>query len=404
MNWGRLGTGILLSSVLMAGAMPARTAPAPQKRVAIITDSWYPRSHADVIGLRLLQGYKMGDRHYASPVTIASVYAQAPRATDRTRVLASQHGFRVATSVADALLIDSGTGSPRLAVDGVLVLTREELPAGPSPTRRAQLVAEILAILDKTGARIPIFIDKMLAANWQDSQEIVRAARRSNIPLMAGSVLAFAPPDRLVRIGRPRVAVVAASTPYGAFALHAAELLQRYMEQRTTQETGISSIQEVGRDYWSHPDRDGWGGKTLDALLASARTLRSDRPRAFPPPGAEPRVLLLQYTDGTRGVLALIPRVFDDREFLLGAELADGTTTLGGIALEGDPFDHFGYLVHALVEFFTTGQAPAPVERTLLTTGLILTGAELTRGPVGLPTPFLRISYAPPMPAQPRSR
>lgn len=393
MSWHRLGAGLLLASVLAAGAMPVHPAPAPQKRLAIITDSWYPRSHADVIGLRLLQGYRVGDRHYASPVAIGSVYAQAPRPTDRTRALADQHGFRVATSVADALLVDWGATSPRLAVDGVLILTREELPVGTSPTRRARLFFEILTILDKVGARVPIFIDKMLAANWQDSQEIVMAARRRGISLMAGSVLAYAPPDRPVRVGRPSVAVVIASTPYGAFAFHAAEFLQRYMEQRAAQEVGVTMIQEVGRDYWSRADRDRWGGKVFDALLLSARTLRRNASVTSLPPNAEPRVLLLQYSDGTRGVLALIPRVFDDREFLLGAEFADGTISTGGIVLQGEPFDHFGYLVHALVGFFTTGQASAPVERTLLTTGLILAGAELRATPNGVSTPSLHISY-----------
>lgn len=395
MSWRRLGACLLLVSALAGRAGSGYTAPAALKRVAIITDSWYPRSHADVIGLRLLQGYRLGNRHYASPVTIGSVYAQAPRPTDRTRALANQHGFRVATSVADALLVDQRSQPPRLAVDGVLILTREELPMKSSPTPRAQLVVEILNILDRVGARVPIFIDKMLAANWHDSQEIMAAAHRRGISLMAGSVLAFSPPDRPVRVGRPSVAVAVASTPYSAFGFHAAEFLQHYMEQRSALETGITMIQEVGREYWSRPDRDRWGGRVFDALLASAQTLRRNAAVASLPTNAQTRILLIQYKDGARGVLGLIPRVFDDREFLLGAEFPDGTMSTGGIVLDRDPFDHFGYLVHALVEFFTTGQASAPVERALLSTGLILEGAELKAGLMGVPTPSLQISYPP---------
>ena len=46
----------------------------------------------------------------------------------------------------------------------------------PSPTPRLQLVRQVLRIFAETGTRVPIFIDKMLAANWADSQAIVAEA------------------------------------------------------------------------------------------------------------------------------------------------------------------------------------------------------------------------------------
>ncbi|MDR7519772.1 MAG: hypothetical protein QN131_03645 [Armatimonadota bacterium] len=389
-----LGLAAALAAVF-APPSPAPGAPAP-RRVAFIVDSWYPWSHADVIGTRFLQGYRVGDRSYASPVTIASVYADAPAARDQTRALASRYGFRAASSIADALLDDAQRPAPRLTADGVLIATREDLPESgqrQSPMRRVQVVREVLAILDRTGVRVPVFLDKMLAADWADSQAIVVEAARRNVPLMAGSVLPFAPLDRPLRAGRPEVGVVVASTPYWAFAFHAAELLQGFLEQRAARETGIHEIRNVGAGYASLPDRDRWGGAVFDALLASARTRRR--------PGRPPAdALLIRYADGTRAVLALVPEAFDDSEFLLGAQYADGTIATGGLVLGGQPYDHFGYLVHALVEFFTTGRPPVPVERTLLTTGIVLFGRQSAQNGAAV-FPPLAIPYIPPRRSHP---
>jgi hypothetical protein len=106
--------------------------------------------------------------------------------------------------------------------------------------------------------------------------------------------------------------------------------------------------------------------------------------------------LFITYVDGTRGVLALLPRAFDEAEFLLGAQFNDGSTGIGGVMLKGEPFDHFGYLVHALQEFYTSGRPPVPVERTLLTTGIVLLGQDARLRGTSLPTPGLGISYPAP--------
>ncbi len=379
--------------IVLAAASSAVAGPAPQKRIAFLIDSWYPRSHADVIGTRFLEGYKLGDKFYHSPLTIASVYTDAPRGeTDQTRRLAARYGFRVANSVAEALLDNPRSPNPHLGVDGVFIATREDLPDSgqlPSPSPRLQVIRDVLRILDQTGARVPIFIDKMIAGNWSDAQAIVSEAKRRGVPLMAGSVLPYTPLDRPVPTGKVAVAIAMASTPYWAFAFHTAELLQGLVEQRGPRETGVRSIREVGYAYWSMPDRDRWGGRLFDALVSSAASRLPTAPSEF---GPESTVLLIQYVDGTRAVLALLPRAFSDKEYLLGAQYMDGTISTGGVFLRGEPFDHFGYLVHALVELYTTQHAPVPVERALLTTGIVILGQEAHRmGEVV--SPSLAISY-----------
>ena len=58
------------------------------------------------------------------------------------------------------------------------------------------------------------------------------------------------------------------------------------------------------------------------------------------------------------------------------------------------PFAHFGYLCRNIQQFFKTGQAPYPPERTLLTTGVI-DAAMISRyeGHRRVETPYLDIAY-----------
>lgn len=372
---------------------------ASKKRIAFLVESWYPASHADVIGSRFLEGYRVGGTAYPAPFTIVSVFSNAPRPSDRTRQVADKYGIKVAGSIAEALLDDPRSARPRLIADGVLIATREDPPRTggqlASPTPRLQTLREVMRILDQVGERVPIFVDKMLAGNWEDAQAIITEANRRSLPLMAGSVLPFAPLDRPV--ARPTsntVAVVIASTPYWAFAFHAMELLQGYLEQRAAEETGIRSITEVGTGYWSLPDRARWGGPVFDTLLASARTRTRGSGSASAAPGST--VILIQYNDGSRGVLALVPRMFDDAEFLLGAQSGDGTIATGGVVLPGPPFDHFGPLVHAITEFFNTGRSPVSVYRTLLTTGIVLLAQDAASRQGALPPSLRSITYPTP--------
>lgn len=377
---------LLLLGAFLVGQAPgagAPAAPAARKRVAILTDSWYPWSHADVIGMRLLEGYRLDGRYHPSPVTVDRVYLASPRPDDRAAALAPRYRFRVVGSVREALVEGQ---PPRLAVDGILVTTRinpaEDGPP-PSPGPRRRLLEEVVRILDEVGGRPPIFIDKLIAENWEDSRAIVAAAARRRIPLMGGSVLGYVDPDRPLPSPRGlEVALAAASSPYWAFAFHALELLQAYVEARAPQERGVRAVRVLA----GAPDR-AWGGDLLEGMLAGARTRRGS--------GRVESTLLVQYADETRGAVALVHDAFDDSEFLVGARLG-ARSALGGLVLPGEPYDHFGALAHAVVAFITSERPPIPIERTLLTTGLVLRWAQARTVQGWLDTPDLLISYPAP--------
>ena len=63
---------------------------------------------------------------------------------------------------------------------------------------------------------------------------------------------------------------------------------------------------------------------------------------------------------------------------------------------EERPGGHFNVLLHAIEKMMLTGLPPWPVERTLLSSGVLdaLLQSQ-SRGGARVPTPYLRISYQP---------
>jgi len=89
-------------------------------------------------------------------------------------------------------------------------------------------------------------------------------------------------------------------------------------------------------------------------------------------------------------------RQFDDAEFRVGIRYeGQAAPYIGGLVLGGAPYDHFGYLAHALVQFYTTGKPVAPADRTLLSTGISLMGMQSRQtGGQTISSPTLGVSYA----------
>jgi hypothetical protein len=78
-------------------------------------------------------------------------------------------------------------------------------------------------------------------------------------------------------------------------------------------------------------------------------------------------------------------------------ETAPSSVVATAFKLEGKPPRwHFNFLAHHIQQFFVTHQAPYPVERTVLTSGIL--AALMDAGFQGqqLDTPHLAISYQPP--------
>jgi hypothetical protein len=90
------------------------------------------------------------------------------------------------------------------------------------------------------------------------------------------------------------------------------------------------------------------------------------------------------------------------RDFTFAARLKGQAEPLSTLFyLPGPPNIAYSAALMAQAEaLFLTGQAPYPVERTLLTTGLVAAGmASLASGQKRLPTPHLDVRYKAPRPS-----
>ena len=107
---------------------------------------------------------------------------------------------------------------------------------------------------------------------------------------------------------------------------------------------------------------------------------------------AEPSVFLIEYADGLKTATLMLAGYVSDFAY---AARVDGQVHGVEFYLQNEgPFAHFSYLCRNVQQFFKTGQAPYPPERTLLTTGIIdAVMISSHEGNRKVDTPYLDIAY-----------
>ncbi|MBA4066228.1 MAG: hypothetical protein C0501_21435 [Isosphaera sp.] len=373
----------------------------PKKVAAVVTE--YRRwSHADVILRNLLDGYPDGTRPGLELVSL--VTDQVPKG-DMSRDLAQKHGFKLCDTVADALTL----GGKGLAVDGVLSIgehgTYPDNDKGQKLYPRRRFFEGIAAAFEKAGAAVPVFNDKHLAATWDDAKWMYDRARKLMFPLLAGSSLpvTWRKPDLVLPKGCELTgAVQVGYGPLEGYGFHALEALQCMVERRAGGETGVGAVTcHTGKGMWDAFDKEAWAGP----LLAAAVKLAPGRPagelREVAARARDGAVFELEYRDGLRAFVVMADgwvREVDGGGFFFagrrkGAEAADACHFY---LQQPDPFAHFAELTRAIDCLVRTGHAPYPVERTLLTTG-VLDALMTSRHEQGkrVETPHLAVEYKP---------
>ncbi|HUS01262.1 MAG TPA: hypothetical protein VMY77_06025, partial [Chitinophagaceae bacterium] len=107
----------------------------------------------------------------------------------------------------------------------------------------------------------------------------------------------------------------------------------------------------------------------------------------------EPIAILVNYKDGTKGTTVMLSGYVGEGWGY--AANAGGKTVACEFVLEGSTNAHFSYLALNIQNFFLTGKPSAPVERTLLTGGILDTGIRsIADGGKLVQTPFLNIQYS----------
>lgn len=382
---------LLAAAGALAGAQPKKTV------AAVVTEYRY-YSHADVICGRILEGYTPNNRRVEPRTRIVSMYTDQIAPKDMSRDLEAKYGFRIYPTIAEALTLGGG----RLAVDAVLLIGEH----GSYPTNekgqklypRFELYQRILDVFRRSGRAVPLFSDKHLSYCWTKAKLMYDEARRLRIPFMAGSSIPVTPrvPELEIPLETPVESAVAVGwSDLDAYGFHALETLQCMVERRRGGETGVAAVECLEGDaVWKWRDGPGrWSAPLLEAALARAAKARRGPPEKNTP---RPAVFRLQYRDGLQAAVYMLTGHVEDFLFAarLGGRSEPVSTRFGPEG--GRPLPHFDGLVHCIEELFVSGRPVYPVERTLLTTGVLSFALESRYQRRPLDTPELGVSYRAP--------
>jgi hypothetical protein len=360
----------LTTAAAAVKALPAQSGP-PKKIAAIITE-YRPGSHADVIVGKYLEGFNQDGRPPYPRSKIASMFTEQVPRQDMSRERAKKYKVPIYRTVDEALCL----GGDRLAVDGVLLIGEHgNYPVNDKQQTlypRFEMFLKITDVFRRSGRSVPVFNDKHLSWSWRQAKRMVEIARELKFPMLAGSSVPVAH------------RIPAVDTPYGArqthavaisysgldiYGFHVLEALQCMVERRKGGETGVRSVQCLEGDAcWNFLARNGWAGRLFDQALSHSHTRVKGDPKQLV---KEPAVFVAGYNDGLQGAAFLLTGLVEDFTVAVDVEgQAKPVSTLMKLQ-EGRPHHHFGCLVKNIETMFETGKPPYPVERTLLTSGIL---------------------------------
>src|SRR5262249_19627253 len=273
---------------------------------------------------------------------------------------------------------------------------------------RYEFFKEVVEVFKKTGQSVPVFNDKHLSYSWVRAKEMVDWSRELKFPLMAGSSLpvTWRRPELEPKSDTPiEDGLVAAFGPIEIYGFHALEALQVMMERRKGGEAGVKAgACLAGKDVGRAGDEGRWMWELLEAALGRSETadvgdLRRNvgsTPVAKMP--ATPALaFLIEYLDGTRGTVLLLNGHVQD--FCFAAKLKGEPKPISCLFyLPGQPGSrYFDALTRNIEKLLEARQSPYPVERTLLTSGVLdaVMESHYRRGS-RVETPELGLRYAAP--------
>ncbi len=366
-------------------------------KVAALATVYHYLSHAYHIVGRFIDGFPVHDGPglHVPPFEVASLFIeQTPDQTDLGRAKAKRHGIRDSLTIADALTL--GTG--KLAVDAVLLIAEHgEYPYNQKLQKlypRGRFFREVLEVFKSSSRSVPVFIDKHLSYDRVEAFEMVEQARGRNVPLMAGSSLpvTWRLPPLEIPLGRQfKDVIVASRGDLEIFGFHALETLQCMVERRERhgKPQGVIAVTCLEGDaVWAAGNQGVWSWPLLERALGRSHTVNPgdirQNTRDFKPPPApgrdaltklgHPVAFVVEYVDGLRATVLILNGHVDDTTIAVRLDAATGGDTIVSTlaylpAPPGASF--FNPLVLRIEDFFLAGRPPYPVERTLLTGGIL---------------------------------
>lgn len=394
-HWLQQASATSLPLLLSGNAFAAESKSRPQLPVAAIVTEYTPNSHADVLVGKILEGFQQQGGP-GPDLKLAALYTDQVPQRDMSRALSRKYGFPITDTIEEAITL----GTQQVQVAGVLIVGEHgDYPYTPTTKQhmypRKQFFDATTATFKKCRKSVPVYNDKHLGYRWEDAKDMVDTSREMGFPLMAGSSLPVAwrhptltlPEDceieSVLTIGRGN---------FEAHGFHALEAQQCLIEHRQGS-TGVTAVETAqGKQIWEAEQAGKWNREMLKAALAVIPNVAKGKWEEILKDDSA--FYFLEHQDGLKSTVAMVNRL--GRHYAVAVKLkGEDQPRATWIKLELDPpFGHFAYLLKAIEHMIHTGQPAYPVERTLLTTGVLDTVMHsLAAGGKRIETPQLAIDY-----------
>lgn len=395
-----LVTAGLAASPFAAWAAEQQASGKKLPRVAAINSIYRLRSHAYHIAGRFIHGYTIGGKHHQPPFQLARMFNDQSPSDDLGPQVCKKYGVELAKSAEAAL-----GGESSLDVDAVLLIVEHGDYSvnsfGQVEYPRYEYFERVINVFRKSGRSVPVFVDKHLSYDHRKAAKMVEWSKQLGFGLMAGSSLpvTWRQPEIEPELGTEfEEAVVVfgfdrATTEIYWF--HALEVLQCMLERRRGGETGVKSVRLLTGDaVWKAGDDGLWSWDLMERALArcGSRNYGQVREQVL-----KPEVILVEYSDGTRG--AALNLIEATSEFAFAGRIKDVKQPVSSCfflpAPPGARF--FDPLTFNIEKLFATGKSPYPVERTLLTSTILDHAMHSQKnGGTAVSDPTLKIAYQAP--------
>lgn len=379
--------GTVAGSVLLAHQASGRSNRKP--KIAFLGTDVYQHSHAQHFLDRFAMGWAMHGKWLEPRVDIASVYIDQFNERDVGKQRIKKFGLSQAESIADALTL--GTG--KLAVDGVIIIgehgnyPRNE--KGQKLYPRYKWFKEVVKVFEDSGRTAPVFNDKHLSTSWSECREMVEDAKRLDFPFYAGSSLPVTwrlPSYDLPHNTPMKESVCVAYGGVDSYDFHALETAQCMSERRQGGEVGIQSVHALTDErLWNELEKREDTLKLFLSALCRSHSLPVETGYPVKPVSLEwARQNLskitgyfVEHLDGFRTAIFLTGiRDFNYAGLTTSGEVVGCQMMLPMPGRNATTADFFNPLSQHVEDMIVSGATIYPVERTLLTSGMVIGGVE----------------------------
>ena len=383
-------------------------------RVAFLGTVVKKHSHAQHFLDRHTLGYTWNGGWQEPRIEVASVFVDQFPEEDLAKSRIARHKLKQFPTIAEALTL----GGEKLAVDGVVLIGEHgEYPTndkGQKRYPRYDWFKQMVKVFEDSGRSVPVFNDKHLSTDWKECVEMVDDSRRLEFAFLAGSSLPVT--RRLPAIDIPYDSALKESVcvAYGgidSYDVHALETAQCMSERRRGGETGIKQVHAVRDEkLWTRLSESDC--ETTRKLIVSALTRSHNLPvktgyptnrvtfewarKVFP----EAVGYMIEHLDGFRTTMLLLDGL---RDFNYAGMLDSGKIVSCQMYLPmpehgSTTADFFNPLAHHVETTVIEKKTPYPIERTLLTSGMVIAGVEsLHAGQIPFATPKMNVRYKAPV-------